>query len=115
LVGWGGQQASGGIIRPEAHDGRPQNRLAGGRRARPMQQEAEAAVQTVEMFIEDWQQAPVEPSDLAKLGEYFGVEVGANPETRDPNQLIQHRSRGLNQSCTLGLRHHAKKTSDGQP
>jgi hypothetical protein len=50
------------------------------------------------------QPAPAEPSDLAKLGEHFGVEVGANPEARDPDQVIQHRSRRVNQSLMLCVR-----------
>jgi hypothetical protein len=49
------------------------------------------------------------------LGEHFGVEVGANPEARHLDQLIQHRSRGINQSRTLGLRDHPQQTRDGQP
>jgi hypothetical protein len=56
-----------------------------------------------------------EPSDFAKLGEHLSVEVGANPETCDPDQVIQHRPRSVNQSRALCLRDHAKKTSDGQP
>jgi hypothetical protein len=31
------------------------------------------------------------------------------------DQLIQHRSRGVNQSRALGLRDHPQQTSDGQP
>ena len=61
------ERPAGGVItRPEANDGSRKTVTLADDVYDRMQQEAEAAGQTVEMCIEDWQPAPVEPSDLAK-------------------------------------------------